>query len=39
MNDPITGVNIAKTWNLKKKLAPKKSIDPPMAKKDAFGNF
>ena len=39
INDPITGINIAKTWNLKKKLAPKNSIDPPMAKKYAFGNL
>ena len=39
MNDPMTGFNIANTWSLKKKLAPKNTIDPPMAKKDAKGKL
>ena len=39
MNDPIEGVNMAKNWNLKKRLAPKNTADPPMAKKDASGNL
>ena len=39
MNDPLEGVNMAKTWNLKKRLAPKNSLDTPMAKKDATGNL
>ena len=28
-----------KTWKLKKRLAPKNTIDPPAAKKDKFGNL
>ena len=39
MNDPLTGFNIVNTWGLKKKLAPKNTIDPPMAKKDAHGHL
>ena len=34
MNDPLEGFNLAKTWSLKKKLAPKTTVDPPMAMKD-----
>jgi hypothetical protein len=39
INDPLKGFNIAKTWNLKKKLAPKNQSEPPMAKKDANGSL
>ena len=35
----IEGFNQIKTWALKKRLAPKNVIDPPAAKKDAFGNL
>ena len=31
--------NQIKTWALKKRLAPRKIIDPPAAKKDALGNL
>jgi hypothetical protein len=39
LNDPLEGFNIAKTWGLKKKLSPKNTPDPPMAKKDGQGNL
>jgi hypothetical protein len=38
-NDAIEGFSQPKTWKLKKKLAPKNTIDPPAAKKDKFGNL
>ena len=38
-NDEIEGFSQAKTWKLKKRLAPKNTIDPPAAKKDKFGNL
>ena len=38
-NDTLEGYNAARTWNLKKRLAPKNTIDPPMAKKDLQGNL
>ena len=37
--DPLDGFNQSGTWALKKKLAPKNAEDPPMAKKDTFGNL
>ena len=39
MNDPLDGFNQIGTWKLKKKLAPKNSAEPPMAKKDSLGNL
>ena len=39
MKDPLAGFNVANTWKLKKRLAPKNTVDPPMAKKDALGNL
>ena len=39
MKDSLSGLNIANTWSLKKQLAPKNTIDPPMAKKDALGHL
>ena len=39
LNDPLEGFNVSNTWNLKKKLAPKNTIEPPMAKKDSQGNL
>ena len=38
-DDAIEGFSQAKTWKLKKKLAPKNTIDPPAAKKDKWGNL
>ena len=38
-NDGLEGFTQAKTWSLKKSLAPKNSEDPPMAKKDSKGNL
>ena len=38
-NDAIEGFSQSKTWKLKKKLAPKNTIDPPAAKKDKWGNL
>ena len=38
-DDAIEGFSQPKTWKLKKKLAPKNTIDPPAAKKDKFGNL
>ena len=38
VRDPLDGFNQAGTWSLKKKLAPKSTIQPPMAKKDSHGN-
>ena len=38
-NDEIEGFSQAKTWKLKKRLAPKNTIDPPAAKKNKFGNL
>ena len=38
-NDTVEGFNQAKTWSMKKKLAPKNTIDPPAAKKDEEGNL
>ena len=39
IDDGLDGFNQAKTLSLKKKLSPKNSEDPPMAKKDAQGNL
>ena len=39
MKDPLDGFNQIGTWNLKKKLSPKNSQEPPMAKKDSLGNL
>ena len=39
VDDGLDGFNQAKTWTLKKKLSPKNSEDPPMAKKDPQGNL
>ena len=39
LNDPLEGFNVSNTWSLKKKLAPKNTIEPPMAKKDSQGNL
>ena len=39
MKDPLDGFNQIETWKLKKRLAPKNSIEPPMAKKDSHGNL
>ena len=39
LNDAIEGFSQPKTWKLKKKLAPKNTIDPPAAKKDKWGNL
>ena len=36
-DDGLEGFNQAKTWTLNKKLSPKNTEDPPMAKKDANG--
>ena len=38
-DDAIEGFSQAKTWKMKKKLAPKNSFDPPAAKKDKYGNL
>ena len=38
-SDPVEGFSAAKTWSLKKRLAPKNTMDPPMAKKDPHGNL
>ena len=38
-NDAIEGFSQAKTWKLKKKLAPKNTAEPPAAKKDKWGNI
>ena len=38
-SDGLEGFNQAKIWSLKKKLAPKNSEEPPMAKKDSKGNL
>ena len=38
-DDAIEGFNQAKTWKMKKKLAPKNTFDPPAAKKDKYGNL
>ena len=38
-DDGLEGFNQAKTWALKKKLSPKNTEDPPMAKKDPKGNL
>ena len=38
-NDTTEGFNAPKTWALKKKLAPKNIIEPPMAKKDENGKL
>ena len=37
--DTIVGFNQARTWGMKKKLAPKNTIEPPAAKKDEKGNL
>ena len=37
--DTLEGFSQVKTWNLRKKLAPKTSIDPPAAKRDATGKL
>ena len=39
MNDPLNGFNQIGTWKLKKKLAPKNSVEPTMAKKDSLENL
>ena len=36
-SDPLLGFNQTKMWKLKKKLAPKNTMDPPAAKKDHNG--
>ena len=38
-DDGLEGFNQAKVWTLKKKLSPKNSEDPPMAKKDKNGTL
>ena len=38
-DDGMEGFNQAKIWSLKKKLAPKNTEEPPMAKKDPKGNL
>ena len=38
-SDAIEGFSQPNTWKLKKKLAPKNTIDPPAAKQDKFGNL
>ena len=38
-SDPTDGFNQAKMWNVKKKLMPKTSSDPPSAKRDKSGNL
>ena len=38
-DDGLEGFNQAKTWSLKKRLSPKNSEEPPMAKKDAKGTL
>ena len=38
-NDTLEGFTQAKTWSMKKKLAPKNTVDPPAAKKDESGNL
>ena len=38
-DDGLEGFNQARIWSLKKKLAPKNSEEPPMAKKDRHGNL
>ena len=38
-DDGLEGFNQAKTWALKKKLSPKNSEEPPMAKKDVNGTL
>ena len=38
-SDTIEGFSQPRTWKLKKKLAPKNTIDPPAAKKDKAGNL
>ena len=37
--DTFEGFNQTKVWSLKKKLAPKNSVDPPSAMKDKDGNL
>ena len=37
--DSLEGFNQVKTWALKKKLAPKNTIDPPSAKRNADGEL
>ena len=39
VRDPLDGFNQAGTWSLKKRLAPKNTIEPPAAKKDSHGNL
>ena len=38
-DDPLVGYNQAKTWALKKRLAPKNTLDHPAAKKDSNGTL
>ena len=38
-NDTVEGFNAPKTWALKKKLAPKNTIEPPIAKEDENGKL
>ena len=38
-DDPFVGYNQAKTWALKKRLAPKNTLDHPAAKKDSNGTL
>ena len=39
VGDGLEGFNQAKTWALKKRLCPKNTEEPPMAKKDLKGNL
>ena len=39
IRDPLDGFNQLKTWNLKKKLAPKNTLEASAAKKDSQGNL
>ena len=38
-DDPLLGFNQTKMWKMKKKLAPKNTLDQPAAKKDHSGNL
>ena len=38
-DDPLLGFNQTKMWKMKKKLAPKNTMDPPAAKKDQHGTL
>ena len=38
-DDSIEGFSQIKAWEMKKRLAPKKTLDPPAAKKDKHGNL